>query len=313
MNKLTKYIFVLLSIFPLAGIAQESIEDLVHLEEQKEKVSATFKSGKLINIQTIETIHKKELDFRVDHRFGNIAGKRGGSSQFFGLDQASDIRIGFDYGISDKLNIGLARAKGASTLTQLYETNLKYKFLEQTNDDKIPLSVAFFGSATTSAMSKSEDPTAANSFTKFSDRVSYVSQLVIARKFSSAFSLVFIPSYVHQNYTMYGNQNSTFALAIGGRLKFTKRMALVADYVTPFRDKQKKDYIENINGNKLYNALGVGLEIETGGHVFHLNFTNANAVQESQYITETTSSWTKGQFRWGFSIARRFSFDRQKD
>lgn len=97
-------------------------------------MSATFKSGKLINIQTIETIHKKELDFRVDHRFGDIAGKGGGASQFFGLDHASDIRIGFDYGISDNLNIGIARAKGASELTQLFETIVKYKFLEQTND-----------------------------------------------------------------------------------------------------------------------------------------------------------------------------------
>ena len=90
-------------------------------------------------------------------------------------------------------------------------------------------------------------------------------------------------------------------------------MALIADYVDPFRNKEKKDYIENISGNKFYNALGIGLEIETGGHVFHLNFTNANAVQESQYITETTSSWTKGQFIWGFSIARRFSFDKHKE
>lgn len=313
MNKITNYILLLLFVLPLASFAQESLENLVTVADETEKVSATFKSGKLINIQTIETIHKKELDFRVDHRFGDIAGKGGGASQFFGLDHASDIRIGFDYGISDNLNIGIARAKGASELTQLFETNVKYKFLEQTNDNKMPISVAFFGSATTSAMDKSDDPTAASSFTKFGDRLTYVSQLIIARKFSSAFSLVVVPSYIHQNYTAFGDQNTTFALAVGGRLKFTKRMALVADYVAPFRNKEKKDYIENISGNKFYNALGVGLEIETGGHVFHLNFTNANAVQESQYITETTSSWTKGQFRWGFSIARRFSFDKQKE
>jgi hypothetical protein len=229
------------------------------------------------------------------------------------LDHASDIRIGFDYGISDNSNIGIARAKGASELTQLFETNVKYKFLEQTNDNKIPVSIAFFGSATTSAMDKSDHPTSASSFTKFGDRLTYANQLIIARKFSSAFSLVVVPSYIHQNYTAFGEQNTTFALVVGGRLKFTKIMALIADYVAPFRNKEKKDYIENISGNKFYNALGVGLEIETGGHVFHLNFTNANAVQESQYITETTSSWTKGQFRWGFSIARRFSFNKQKE
>ena len=313
MKTISNYILFLLFVFPLATIAQESVENLVNVEQENEKTTATFKSGKLINIQTIETIHRKELDFRVDHRFGDIAGKAGGGSQFFGLDHSTDIRIGFDYGILDNLNIGIARAKGANELTQLYETNLKYKFLNQTTDDKIPVSIALFTSATTSAMQKSADPTSASSFSTFGNRVAYVTQLIIARKFSSAFSVVAIPTYVHQNYTVHGDQNSTFAIAAGGRLKFTKRMAIVADYVIPFRHKEKKEYIENISGNKFYNALGIGLEMETGGHVFHLNFTNATALQESQYITETVSTWTKGQFRWGFSIARRFSFGKNND
>jgi hypothetical protein len=124
--------------------------------------------------------------------------------------------------------------------------------------------------------------------------------------------VVLIPTYVHQNYTLHGDQNSTFAIAAGARMKFNQRMALVTDYVLPFRNKEKKAYIEELLGKKLYNALGIGLELETGGHVFHLNFTNATAIQESQYITETTSTWAKGQFRWGFSIARRFSFDKSE-
>ena len=164
MNKITNYILLILFVLPLVSFAQESLENLVAVADETEKVSATFKSGKLINIQTIETIHKKELDFRVDHRFGDIAGKGGGASQFFGLDHASDIRIGFDYGISDNSNIGIARAKGASELKQLFETNVKYKFLEQTNDNKIPVSVAFFGSATTSAMDKSDQPNCCEQF-----------------------------------------------------------------------------------------------------------------------------------------------------
>jgi hypothetical protein len=312
MNKFYTLLFIIFISLPLQSLAQESLEDLIKTEDESEKVTATFKSGKLINIQTVETIHKKELDFRVDHRFGDIAGKAGGAKQFFGLDYSTDIRIGFDYGISDNLTVGLARAKGAAELTQLYETSYKYKFLKQTVDDKIPVSIALFGSATTSAMEKSNDPTAANSFSKFGDRIAYVSQLIIARKFSPAFSVVLIPTYVHQNYTLHGDQNSTFAIAAGARMKFNQRMALVTDYVLPFRNKEKKAYIEELLGKKLYNALGIGLELETGGHVFHLNFTNATAIQESQYITETTSTWAKGQFRWGFSIARRFSFDKSE-
>jgi len=92
----------------------------------------------------------------------------------------------------------------------------------------------------------------------------------------------------------------------------SKRIALVADYILPFRNNDKRKYIEDINQQKFYNALGVGLEMETGGHVFHLNFTNATATQESQLIDQTVSSWTKGQFRWGFSIARRFSFNKKE-
>src|SRR5690606_11302321 len=114
------------------------------------------------------------------------------------------------------------------------------------------------------------------------------------------------------NYTIFGDQNDLFALGLGGRLKIAKRMAIVADYMLPFRNKTKKEYLENMLQQRFYHALGVGLEIETGGHVFHLNFTNATAIQEAQFIPETSTSWGKGQYRWGFSISRRFSFAKAK-
>ncbi|QNL49877.1 hypothetical protein H8S90_24810 [Olivibacter sp. SDN3] len=306
----TLYLGVALSfaIAPSPVQAQTDLEQLINLgTEKNEKVPATFKSTRLINIQSTETIHKHDLDFRVDHRFGDIAGGNGGIGNFFGLDQATDIRIGFDYGITDNFNIGIARAKGATAATQLYEANFKYRFLEQTTDNSIPLSMAFFGSGTITGVKAADDPTASTAYGGFTDRLSYVSQLVIARKFDANLSFALMPTYLHRNFTRYGDQNSLFALGFGGRLKVSKRMAFVADYILPFRDGPKKEYIETINQQKFYNALGVGLEIETGGHVFHLNFTNATAIQESQFIAETTTSWGKGQYRWGFSISRRFS------
>lgn len=305
---------LLLLLAPFSTLfAQNDLEQLIQDDSTaREKVSATFKSPHLINAQSTETIHKKELEFRVDHRFGDIAGGSGGIGNFFGLDQSTDIRIGFDYGISDKLNIGIARAKGATAATQLYEANFKYRFLEQATDNHIPVSLAFFGSGTVSGVKASDDPAASTSYKNFNDRITYVSQLVVARKFSSIFSFALIPTYVHRNYTIFGDQNGIFAVGAGGRLKISKRMAIVADYFLPFRDKTKQEYVENINQQKFYDALGVGLEIETGGHVFHLNFTNATAIQESQFISETTSSWGKGQYRWGFSISRRFSFNKDK-
>lgn len=298
----------------LALLAQEELDKLVDVSTKgNEKVFATFKSGNLINVKTTEMIHRKELDFRVDHRFGDIAGTAGGAKNFFGLDDAMDIRIGFDYGISDKLNVGIARAKGATTLRQLYETNVKYRFIEQTASDRMPVSVSFFGSVTASAMEASTDPSSPASFGSFGDRLTYVSQLIIARKFNSSLSFAILPTYLHRNFTAFGDENSMFAVGAGGRLKVSSRMAIVADYVVPIRSESAKKYREEVNGQSYRNALGVGLEMETGGHVFHLNFTNATSIQESQYISETTSSWEKGQFRWGFSIARRFSFDKKKD
>lgn len=293
--------------------AQDSLEKALQMPATKTRVSATFKSPKLINIQTNETIFKNELDFRVDHRFGDIAGQSGGIKNFFGLDQSTDVRIGFEYGISDDLSVGIARSKGAGPATQLYEGNLKYRLLKQTSDDKFPLSITLFGSTTVSAVKASTDPTSAIAFSDFEDRLVYVVQAVFARKFSSNFSMLLMPSYVHRNFTVFGDQNDLLALSVGGRIKITKRMAFVADYTLPFRDDNKEAYLESISGNKFYNTLGAGLEFETGGHIFHLNFTNAKAIQESQFITDTNTSWTKGQYRWGFSIARRFSFDKKKD
>ncbi|OOG17859.1 hypothetical protein BWD42_11175 [Sphingobacterium sp. CZ-UAM] len=303
---------IMLSIISLKVAAQEGLDKMIKLDGPKnEKVTATFKSGNLINLKTTETIHRNEMDFRVDHRFGDIGGSAGGAKNFFGLDNSTDIRIGFDYGLTDNINIGIARAKGATEVRQLYEGNIKYRFVEQTIDNSVPVSIAFFGSTVVSAMKASEEKHSAASFEGFSDRLTYVTQLIIARKFSSSFSLTVVPSYLHRNYTAYNDQNNMFAIGIGGRAKVSKRIALVADYFLPFRQSSKKKYREELTGQRYYNALGVGLEMDTGGHIFHLNFTNATAIQESQFISETNSSWGKGQFRWGFSIARRFNFNKK--
>jgi len=294
------------------GFGQQDLEkELGNTAPVHEKVTATFKSTKLINGHTNETIYKNELDFKVDHRFGDIAGRNGGLRRFFGLDNSTDVRIGFEYGLSDRLSIGLARAKGATDVQQLYEGSIKYRLLEQTTDDYIPVAVTLFGSNTIAAVEASDNPNAATAYGKFTDRMNYVTQVIFARKFNSNFSVNLTPSYVHRNFTAFRDQNDMFAMGIGARAKFSKRMAFVVDYFVPFRNKGDEDYLQQLNGVKFYNTLGAGLEIETGGHVFHLNFTNAAAIEEMQFIPQTTSSWLEGQFRWGFSISRRFSFDKK--
>ncbi|AOM79541.1 DUF5777 family beta-barrel protein [Pedobacter steynii] len=290
--------------------AQEELEkELAAPAADKEKVSATFKSTKLINGHTNETLYKNELDFKVDHRFGDIAGSNGGIRKFFGLDASTDVRIGFEYGLTDNLTIGLARAKGATAVQQLYEGSLKYRLLQQTTDNRIPFAVTLFGSNTIAAVAANkDDPASPIAYDGFKDRQNWVAQIILAKKFSPNLSFTLTPSYVHRNFTAFRDQNDMFAIGAGGRLKFSRRMALVVDYFLPFRNKSDKAYLEKVSATKFYNPLGVGLEMETGGHVFHLNFTNATGIQEMQYIPQTTSSWLKGQYRWGFSISRRFSF-----
>ncbi len=281
--------------------------DSVTANERK-FVEATFKTTRIINGQSIETIYKRELDFKVDHRFGDIAGARGGAANFFGLDNSTDIKIGFEYGVSDRLNVGIARAKGATQVSQLYEGSLKYRMFRQTTDNKMPLSVTLYTSLTIPGVRADQvNDDAATSYRQFSDRLNAVGQIIIARKFGSNLSLALHPTYIRRNTTgYYDDINDLFAVGIGGRLKVSRRMALVMDYFLPFRSAASKERYENAV-TALYHPLGVGLEIETGGHVFNLNFTNATAIQEMQFIPETTSTWNKGQFRWGFTISRRFS------
>ncbi|WP_457288704.1 DUF5777 family beta-barrel protein [Pedobacter sp. UYP24] len=309
-----KKLLVIIAVFPiLTCSSQTDLEKEIGTTSSHEKVMGTFKSTKLINGHTNETIYKNELDFKVDHRFGDIAGRNGGIRQFFGLDNSSDVRIGFEYGLSDRLTVGLARAKGATSVQQLYEGSLKFKLLQQTVDDHLPIAVTLFGSNTITAVkSNHDDPASETAYNNFNDRMNYVLQVIIARKFNSNFSFTIIPTYIHRNFTRFRDQNGLFAVGAGGRFKFSKRMALVVDYFLPFRNKDDQNYLENISLTKFYNPLGVGLEMETGGHVFHINFTNATAIQEIQFIPETKSSWLKGQYRWGFSISRRFSFNKNK-
>ncbi len=289
------------------AMAQEDLGAIFGKDSvRRDPVTATFKSTRIINGQSNETLAKRDLDFRVAHRFGDIGGSGGGSSTFFGLDNSTDIRIAFEYGITDKLTAGVSRAKGSGNFSQMWEVLGKYKLLQQTHDNRIPVGVTLFANAVVSSMKSSPDKEDVYYFDKFSDRAGYVAQAVIARKFGNAVSLALTPSFVHRNRVGYKDMNNMFALGVGGRLRFSNRVALVADYFYAFRDEESKDYYA-ARGTDFYNSLGVGVEIETGGHVFHLNFTNATAVLENQFIPETTSTWRNGQFRWGFNISRRFS------
>jgi hypothetical protein len=318
-----KTITVILLVF-VCSLSLKGQDDLSKLFEgvapknENLPVTATFKSPQIINGQSNETMHKHDLLFVVMHRFGDVAGRYGGMQTFYGLDNSSDILIGFDYGISDRWSFGFGRSKGAPNGTntsqkQLFYMKTKYRLIRQTTDNRMPFSITLFGNSVASGMDKQNLATSDADFQKFYDRMSYVAQAILARKFSDNFSLALSPTYVRRNYVSFMDMNNMFGLGLGGRMKVSHHMAVIADYFLSFRSQESKNYFLQQKEFWFYNPLGVGLEMETGGHVFNFIFTNSTAILENQFIPSTSSSWTKGGFRWGFSISRTFTLSKKSD
>ena len=322
--------FCLLFTLLISGrlFAQEdsAVTKLMNSMDEKEPIAKTatpiFYSQKLINANTVEVLHKGILEFKVVHNFGDVAGTNGGASHFFGLDNASDVKIAFQAGLTDKLNVLLSRTKGGGNVQQLIETGLKYQFLKQMDDDpKHPLSVTLFANMVVSAMT-ADTTTGINQlkikedhFNKFSDRLSQVVQLMIAKRVGKV-GLQLSPTYVHTNYVVTNDQKNLFALGVGARIPLSKKFILVADYFHPFRSKASENALTTQYAGfydaKRYDAFGIGVEILTPGHLFHLNFTNTTNILENRFIPRTYTSWGKGQYRWGFTVARNFVLFRDK-
>lgn len=265
---------------------------------QQRNTSATFKDYRIINTHSVETLGKRKLDIRIGHRFGDI---KGGWNTFFGLEQAEDVMIGAALGITDKFTVGLHRTKGAGPLTKLINGTLKYRLIRQSDEsEKTPLSVTILGIGSITTMGNSNDPEALNNFDNFSHRFLYTLQFLVARKFSDRFSLQVIPSYTHRNLVAFNDINSLFSIGVATRIQLTKMLGLIADATFPFSDLR-------IAGSDYFPPMGLGLEIDTGGHIFQVNFTNATGIIETDYIPNTRSSWGDGEFRLGFTISRLFN------
>jgi hypothetical protein len=307
--------FTLALVASLQSFSQDDLLSLVEdkKEEPPKKVYATFKTYHLANAQSIETVKKKNLDFRISHRFGNVYNTalepnalNEAAHTYFGFDNASDIRWSFDYGITDNLTIGIGRSRYRET----YDGSFKWRFLQQTNDFKIPVSVALYADAGYTAMKTSDlySGIQKDFETNEAHRVSYFTQLIIASKITDWLSLEVLPSYLHRNFIKQSintdndaeDTNGLFSLGFGGRIRFTKRMSLIGDYFYNF-----SPYFQN-NPN-VFNPLALGFEIETGGHVFSMYFTNASALLENSFIPYTTDTWSKGQVKFGFFISRTFA------
>ena len=300
MNKIYSLLLILL-LSSYQSIAQnmDSLMKNISSEQDPATLMAPFKSSRLILSQTTTMAKRHDLDFKVIHRFGDVGGTDGGSETLYGFDNSADIYIHFDYGISDRLNIGFGRSK----YEQLLDLQLKYAVLQQKEKDGSPISLSVLAKT---GFTPYKVQTAI--FDNYGDRFSHFIQAILSRKFSPDFSLQIAPGFLFRNVVLGAEDERTlFSTGIAGRYKFTKRFGIVADYYL-ISSSYRKDN-PNIN---YYNPLGLGIEIETGGHVFSMNFANAKAIVENNFLPNSTSSWTKGQYRFGFTISRMFTLYKSK-
>jgi hypothetical protein len=289
MKKLFTIPFILFSLIN-AAYAQDDLLRLIPDNDSPEIVHGTFKSTRIISGQSIETTPAHHLDYRISHRFGTI---NTGIDQFYGLDQGY-VYMGFDYGLSDRWMVGIGR----SSVQKMVNLYTKYKLITQKTSGGSPLSVTVLGEAFADFLKypESENRSATSKY-------SYASQLLIARKFSDKLSLQLMPTWVHRNRTnVIGEQNDVLAMGIAGRYKITKRTALIGEYYYVAPNQLASTY---------KNALSFGFDIETGGHVFSLHFTNSIGMVEKQFITETTDTWADGGVHFGFNLGRTFGLGKK--
>ena len=268
---------------------------------ETEYTTATFKSTRIINGHSIERMSAGELDVRFSHRFGTF---NEGAYKLWGLDEAN-IHFGADYGITNWLMVGVGRG----TFEKAYDGFLKFSLLRQSHGARsMPVSISFLSAISVNTLSLN-DLLLPSGATKvyFWDRVSFVNQLLIARKFSERFSLELNPTLVHNNMTSTEmDPNDILSIGLGGRFKLTKRISFNAEYyyvVPPIHDYRSV---------KTYNPIAIGFDIETGGHVFQIMFTNSLAMTEKGFIGQTTGQWGKNDIHLGFNISRVFTLNKNK-
>ena len=293
--KLLLFAFLLILLNPSFAQNEDTLNTIIENKPLNEKVNAPFKSTRVIMSHSIQMVKPGVLDFLILHRFGNV---NRGLYEFFGLDQAT-FRLAFDYGITKDLTIGIGRSSYKKELDGF----LKYRIIQQeTGQNALPISMVVVGGITLNTL-RFADPARKN---YFSSRLGYYAQVLAGRKFSEAFSLQLMPTIVHQNLvTNSKDPNDLFAAGIGGRIKLSKRISLNADYYYVIN---KNEQLENF-----HNPLSIGFDIETGGHVFQLHFTNAIGMNERVFLTETINDWGDGDIQFGFNISRAFQIKKKKN
>lgn len=268
------------------GEAQDDLLKEINIDSTySEFETAAFKGLKIVNFESTKLVENKQLTFIVAHRFGTI---KNGIDTFFGLDDAV-TRLNFVYGISKGINIGVSR----SSFQKTYEASIKYRIARQEKNG-FPFTIVGFNDVMINTVLDENDVPSI----QFSDRLRYACQLLISRKINTNLSLELIPTFFHDNYVLVTEQdNSQIALGFGGRYKLTKRWSVNADYGW---------HMNRASTSPFKNPLSIGFDLETGGHVFQMHFTNAQPMNTNGFLGQATGDWSDGNIYFGFNLSRTF-------
>jgi len=296
-NFIQPFIFLILA---LTAVTARSQDDMMNLLNQDTKpitdyTSATFKATRVVLGQSCENPSTGDLIFIFSHHFGAL---NTGYDNLFGLKQ-SQVRLGLDYGVNRWLGLGV----GLNTLQNTWDGFLKFKVLRQSKGGrKMPFTLDIYTS-TSIYTTKWSNPDRKNYFTS---RISYSDQVILARKFGQRFSLQIMPTFVHVNLVPTPeDHNNIFSMGAGGRFKISQRVAINAEYYYLFP--------KQIRTTPATSALSVGIDIDTGGHIFQIFLTNAIGENMESIITQTTGKWQNGNIFLGFNISRIFTVIKPKE
>ncbi|ALJ00457.1 DUF5777 family beta-barrel protein [Rufibacter tibetensis] len=262
-------------------------------EPEKQDVLAAFKSTRVILAPSIERVQEKQLHFRVSHLFSPVSL---GYKDLFGLDQLVNMNLSLEYGINNRVQVGLARSNKADKTLM---PNIKVSLLRQSTGKKaFPLYVSYFGNLDWKTNTYSSE--AQNNY--FLGRLDYVNMLLLARKVNQKLSVQLSPAWLHRNLTDNPNEpNDLYALGFSGRYMFNGHMSFNWEY---FYTLPTSEFIQTKN-----NPLSLGVDIETGGHVFQLYFSNASALHLGRFLRNQNGNFFDGTIQFGFSIMREFNLN----
>jgi len=282
-----KYLFYFILCFPLWSFSQDNLLAEIDTDSVgNQGAFAVFKGLEIVNFEYTKLIGAGEFIFMVSHRFGST---KHGLYDFFGLDYAV-TRLNFVYGLSEGINISASR----SSFQKIYETSIKYRLVRQ-SEHGFPFTIVGYNSFLINTSLKHANLPKL----EFKHRLGYTTQLLISRKVNNNLSLELAPTFFHDNYVAINDQdNSQYALGIGGRYKLGKRWSINMDYGL---------HLNRASDSPFKNPFSIGVDLETGGHVFQLHFTNAQAMNTNGFLGQATGDWSEGDVYFGFNLTRIFN------